>query len=184
VYIQKSFSGGYKEHRRLWHREVRRSGTRIPRAATHLQGALDDGATSKDPIAILKRERRVAGGNLGNTSEACEARRRARNGPIFSIRIMYRRSRGRAATQGSKTFPWERRRGESLRPFPGMFLHEGSTRILKRSSTIPVFRREKNTSAYRTGSEARPPNTTESFKDSYRNITAGALKVRLSLFFF
>jgi hypothetical protein len=97
---------------------------------------------------------------------------------------MYRRSRGCATTQGSKTFLWERRRGKSLSSFPGMFLHEESTRILRRSSTIPVFHHEKNASAYRTSSEARPPSTTKSFKDSYRNIIARALKVRLGHFFF
>ncbi|CAM6028591.1 unnamed protein product [Sphagnum balticum] len=65
-----------------------------------------------------------------------------------------------------------------------MFLREGSNRILRMSSTVPVSHRGKNASAYRTDSEARPPDTTESFKDTYRNITAGALKVRLGHSFF
>lgn len=60
-----------------------------------------------------QREGRVAGGNLDSTSGACEARRQSRNGPIFSIQIMYRWSRGRATTQGNETFLWERREGES-----------------------------------------------------------------------
>jgi hypothetical protein len=82
--------------------------------------------------------------------------------------------------QGSKTF-LSLGKKESIEPpfIPGMFLREGSLRILRRSSTVPVFHREKNASAYRTGSKAQPPNTTKSFKDSYQNITVGALKVCL-----
>jgi hypothetical protein len=80
-------------------------------------------------------------------------------------------------------FLWERRRRESLRSFPSMFLCKGSTWILRRSLTVLVSRRGKNASAYRTGSEAQPLDTTESFKDSYRNIIAGALNVRLDHFF-
>ncbi len=46
------------------------------------------------------------------------------------------------------------------------------------------FRSGKKASAYATNLEAQPPDTIESFKDLYRNITAKALKVHLGHFFY
>jgi hypothetical protein len=98
---------------------------------------------------------------------------------------MYCRSTGHATTQGSKTFlslgKKERREPTFV---PRYFFREGSTRIFRRSLTVPVFRHGKNDFAYRTGLEACAPDMMESFKDSYLNITAGALKVHLGHFFF
>jgi hypothetical protein len=58
--------------------------------------------------------------------------------------------------------------------------------VQRQSTTFndAFFRSEKNASAYRTDSEAQPPDMMESFKDLYRNITAKALKVRLGHFFY
>lgn len=53
---------------------------------------------------IFQRKGRITGGNFGSTSGACETKRWARNGPVFSIRIMYCRSSCCSTTQGSKTF--------------------------------------------------------------------------------
>jgi hypothetical protein len=105
VYIQKSFSSGYKEH------SVAEGGSTLKSKDTlsgnTFVGRFERRCDRQKSGNSLQREGRVAGGNLGSTSGVCEAKRRSRNSPIFSIRIMYRRSRGRVATQGNKTFLWE-----------------------------------------------------------------------------